>query len=278
MFGIFCFLDSAKDITAFHALAGFCHCLETPLFILVKAGNRNSALYEVAHFAGKDRQGPLYAVVYLAKQAITSYLKKWDVWNIKTILRGKRFGASHDEISITLVPAGLLKEDFLKKVIETAKNYEDAIAMFQNTEYAPILRKHKGKPEELEDALDRAYYPSLVSAIPKEIKPFARMQIDVLNALGKARAKDTEMQFTDVKGGSEEGLKAMAGTPEELTTRLTKSLIANGSKMLHDFRMNLRPVIGYFASKENEIRNIRLIARGRHSGLPQETIEKNLVI
>ena len=38
------------------------------------------------------------------KVLIGAYLKRWDVWNIKSILRGKNYGASEEEIKETLVP------------------------------------------------------------------------------------------------------------------------------------------------------------------------------
>lgn len=231
--------------------------------------NRNMAntFRRIHNFAIKD-----------SRDAITAYLKRWDVWNIKTILRGKRANAGNDEILVALVPAGTLKPAFLREIVEKAASYDGAIEMLNGTEYAPILKKHKDKPEVMEDMLDRSHYAALPAEMPEEVMPFVQRQIDVLNELGSARAKDTELDFIPIPGGSAKFRPPKAQTTEELTAQLTKALMLSGTKMLHDFRRNLRPVIGYFTAKETEVRNIRLIARAKHAELPAEYVEKNLVV
>ncbi len=49
---------------------------------------------------------------------IGAYLMRWDVWNIKSILRGKFSGASDEEIRETLVPAGSMRSDTLNELIK----------------------------------------------------------------------------------------------------------------------------------------------------------------
>ena len=51
------------------------------------------------------------------REMVASYLNRWDQWNIKTILRGKYYGASTDEVHEDLVPAGKLKEDNLNVLL-----------------------------------------------------------------------------------------------------------------------------------------------------------------
>src|SRR3989449_10077616 len=48
------------------------------------------------------------------RQMIGWYLDRFDVQNVKTIVRGKTFGASPTEILEDLVPAGSMKETFLQ--------------------------------------------------------------------------------------------------------------------------------------------------------------------
>ena len=47
---------------------------------------------------------------------ILEYLRRWDVWNIKTLLRGKFSGASDTEIMKYLVPAGELSPEHLEEL------------------------------------------------------------------------------------------------------------------------------------------------------------------
>src|SRR5512137_1670171 len=39
------------------------------------------------------------------RDMIAGYLERWDVWNLKTVLRGKYYGATIEEIREDLVPA-----------------------------------------------------------------------------------------------------------------------------------------------------------------------------
>src|SRR5213083_866657 len=52
------------------------------------------------------------------RQMIGWYLDRFDVQNIKTIVRGKRFGASSSEIEEDIVAAGSMRESFLRSLIE----------------------------------------------------------------------------------------------------------------------------------------------------------------
>src|SRR5207244_11194791 len=52
------------------------------------------------------------------RQMIGWYLDRFDVQEVKTIVRGKTFGASPTEISEVLVACGHLKESFLHALIE----------------------------------------------------------------------------------------------------------------------------------------------------------------
>src|SRR5438046_8068101 len=54
------------------------------------------------------------------RQMIGWYLDRFDVQNIKTIVRGKLFGASPEEIEDYIVAAGSMRESFLKGLIDLA--------------------------------------------------------------------------------------------------------------------------------------------------------------
>jgi hypothetical protein len=66
------------------------------------------------------------------KQFTQAYLRRWDIQNVLTILKGKMQGAKTGKIKEILVPAGsldkvvldrLLAEDSLDKIVETLKGY-----------------------------------------------------------------------------------------------------------------------------------------------------------
>ena len=49
-------------------------------------------------------QGELHTMV-------AAYLEKWDIWNLKVILRGKSYGLDVESVREDLVPAGSLKQE-----------------------------------------------------------------------------------------------------------------------------------------------------------------------
>jgi len=48
------------------------------------------------------------------RQMIAWYLDRFDVQNVKTIVRGKLFGATTEEVLEDMVPAGSMRESFLQ--------------------------------------------------------------------------------------------------------------------------------------------------------------------
>lgn len=101
---------------------------------------------------------------------VAAYLTKWDFENLKTILRGKNFGSSADEIREDLVPAGSLGPEDLDKII-AAPTLEDALAIFKSktgltvSDEAVNSFKEDGVLTKIEDDLSKAYYKSVLSSI-----------------------------------------------------------------------------------------------------------------
>ena len=48
---------------------------------------------------------------------VEKYLARWDMWNLKTIVRGKFYGATAEEIQEDIVAAGKMSEDSLNFLI-----------------------------------------------------------------------------------------------------------------------------------------------------------------
>lgn len=128
-------------------------------------------------------QGSLYSMV-------SRYLRRWDNWNIKTLLRGKAHGAKREDIMEDLIPAGELGEKDLKELIEL-QTVDEVVAWFAPTPYGPLLaeaRKESSFDLPLaENALDRNYYTSLLSAVSETGGPaqafrrYIRQEIDTVN-------------------------------------------------------------------------------------------------
>ena len=151
------------------------------------------------------------------KVLIGSYLMRWDVWNIKSILRGKNYGASEDEIKETLVPAGELRMTTLVDLIRKS-NIPDVVDGLTGTKfYKPLYSSLDDFNKthtltKMENSLDKAYYANLLSIIlpgnaEKLFMNFVKMEIDITNLRTLLRLKrqglehEKIMEFL-VPGGS----------------------------------------------------------------------------
>ena len=101
-------------------------------------------------------------------------LERWDIWNLKVILRGKSFGVDADSIREDLVLAGKLNEEDLEKLI-SLESQEEIIALYGRKTGRPIPQsvidevKEKKNLSIIEDFLDKNHYEVLLASIdPKD--------------------------------------------------------------------------------------------------------------
>lgn len=129
-----------------------------------------------------------------AEQYIRIFLHRWDVQNIKTILRGKNIHATADEILGCLVPAGELDEATFRELLRQpdVRATIDMLATWRIryakplTEAFPEFAKTKDLAV-LECALDRFYYTDALAAVKeptynnKLIRDLLSLEVDVVN-------------------------------------------------------------------------------------------------
>ncbi len=123
---------------------------------------------------------------------VAAYLEKWDIWNLKVILRGKSYGLGAEEVREDLVPAGSLKSEDLEKLIGL-DNTDDILANYSKMVHVQIpqevlnVYKTNGNLGEIEDYLDKYHYTRLLKSINPSSRPtrmfqdYVRMEIDVKN-------------------------------------------------------------------------------------------------
>ncbi len=98
---------------------------------------------------------------------IARYLRKFDVWNIKTIIRGVYTDTPADEIETDLIRAGEIDDATLDRALE-ADTVEDVVEIFNRTIFHDALESAYEEYEEsgalvpLENALDREFYERLI--------------------------------------------------------------------------------------------------------------------
>jgi V/A-type H+-transporting ATPase subunit C len=263
-----------------------------------------------------------------SRKLISEYLQRWDIYNIKTVIRGKLTKASLDEIKEILVPAGSLKLDYVSQMVSSA-SWDELIDRLRQQKVVRVdeemLRTavSTGKLASLEDSLDKEYFASLLRSVEKKstsevhFRDFIKREIDVTNLkvlfkLKSEGASGESLSQYFVPGGMEfsmdrltkmaalEGTKELMGEFRQSTyaeimradieqfesdgdissifRALDKMLLSTANKFSHLYPLSVLPVLGYLLAKKTEVDNIRIIARGKESGLDPELIKKLLVI
>jgi V/A-type H+/Na+-transporting ATPase subunit C len=151
------------------------------------------------------------------KQFTRSYLRRWDIQNALTIIRGKKQGEKTGKIKEILVPAGsldrgmldrLLTEESIDKIVDALKGFRMYPAVFSR-EYP--LAKESGSFSRLENELYKQFYAEIIEEAESGIKggdlflDFIRFDIDIKNVktLFRLRTDRSESDTRDffIKGG-----------------------------------------------------------------------------
>jgi V/A-type H+-transporting ATPase subunit C len=157
---------------------------------------------------------------------ILEYLRRWDIWNIKTIIRGKFYGAGESEIAKYLVPAGELDMEFLDGLAKK-DSIQEVISAFEGTDYASALAQYDGKDlATVENALDKLYYFRMERAVGGTLSvggglllKYVRREIDIKNLItlfrmNRAGVEASIVQENLIPGGKlYDELSRMAGQP-----------------------------------------------------------------
>ena len=263
-----------------------------------------------------------------SRELVSEYLHRWDIYNIKTVLRGKLTHAPQDDIKEILVPAGSLRLDYFNQMAQSA-SWEELIDRLRQQKVIYVDEEmlrvaiSTGKLAKLEDTLDKEYYTSMLRSVEQtdisevHFHDFIRREIDITNlkALFKLKSEGVageSMPQYFVPGGMEFKMDRLtkmssAGGIKEilddfrqstyaemmradieqfekdedassLLRALDRVLLATAEKFSHLYPLSVLPVLGYLLAKKTEVDNIRIIARGKESGLDPELIKRLLVM
>ena len=262
------------------------------------------------------------------REMVADYLKRWDAFNVKTILRGKVTKVKDDEIMDTLVPAGAFSEAYLKSLIQM-QSIQEIMDVLSREPSLRITQEHvrevvdSGRLAQLEDHLDKTLYYDLLKDVEptntadKLLRDFIRREIDVTNLkvllkLKAERTPEDKIAKYLIPGGMELNMDSLRGLAQgegltqiieglekssmydaikpaleqfksdrklsEITIALDKALIGTSEKFAHFYPLSVLPIVNYMTRKKVEVDNIRVIARGKASGLSTKVIEDLLVV
>ena len=268
------------------------------------------------------------------RSLIDTVLARWDLFNLKAILRGRIIGISSQEITDAVVPAGEFGGAELE---ETARqvDLEASVALIaaRHAEYAQPLAEAisvYGEHQDLsllELALDKFYYDRVMrrtrgidnnAALVREL---IGAEIDLNNMMMVLRlcgregireelqerygagdfsplliASGETLSFQrlsqlDPSATREEAMQQMAGTPygriltsftngslPRIERELERYVTHLGIDMFFRDPLGIAIPLGYIWAKENELRNLRIIARYKARGLGAEQIREELIL
>jgi len=257
---------------------------------------------------------------------IKEYVKRKDIEDIKTILRGKFTNTEEKLIKNSITSAGTLSYDFLISLLEK-ESVEEILKHNGIVDFSLLKEGLKDFDEKknlvgIENALDKYYYDHLIGfsrILPKEgslFREFILKEVDILNLLTLLRLKKTKFskevikEFIILTGDKlkdskimnlenlddlEELSKALGKTEykdivakgiEEfrksgslilLETELYKYLLKQSMLLLHQHPLSVDVILGYMFAKEVEVRNLKIIVKGKQLGVSEDFIERQLV-
>ncbi|KAF5410608.1 MAG: V-type ATP synthase subunit C [Candidatus Methanocomedens sp.] len=134
---------------------------------------------------------------------ITEYLRHWDIWNIKTILRGKNYGAPAQEILDAVVAAGQLGYRELTSIANMESIDDIKTALGNTPYYAAIANYDGGELSAIENELDKIYYSRLLASIGKSkgeklSLKYIKTEIDLKNIKTLFRTKKAGLVKDDI--------------------------------------------------------------------------------
>ena len=176
-------------------------------------------------------------------EQIARYLRKYDAWNLKTVIRGVYAGESFESYQSDLVLAGEIEAGFLE-TMAAADSVPEAVDELGDTIYGPALDtavpayQDSGVLVPIENAIDREFYSRLLGEVspgPREgpeglYVEFLQAEIDFLNIRNALRlaysGADIDPDEYVIEGGKlfDKGdIAALVTNPDELIETIRES-------------------------------------------------------
>ncbi len=248
-----------------------------------------------------------------AHELIALLLRRYDLANLKAVVRGLHAGRTADETMVAVLPAGSLNASVLRAMAGA----EDAAAAGQVLAIArhPLSEAFRkgaaayrddGDLLRFEVALDRAFHAQWIAdakrlPAPAGFRRWARAEIDATNLRTALKLRDRPADPADyfLAGGRDltpavyariaslpkgEPLPQLKGVLSPVSGAADASEAESrlvGALDLILRRLSLDPldvglVADYLRRKERETAQLRLLARGKYYGVPRAALAKEL--
>lgn len=238
-----------------------------------------------------------------AKDEIEALVMKWDLMNLKTLVRGIVGGRSSEDILDGYVACGTLKSTALRTAASSTDLQTAASAISLSRH--PLAKAFKkgvaayGASQrllDLEVTLDKGYYDyALEVSRDNSMRRYLSKKIDITNALIARNNKDgtprpelfvaggrlDNASYVRLLSGDTSAIPDLAGI-FEATSLEEAEVIARGAldKAAHRLSvsdsMGVGIILDFLRRKEMEIAKLRLIGRGKYYNLPTDQIRKEI--
>ncbi len=248
-----------------------------------------------------------------AHELIALLVRRYDLANLKAVVRGLHAGRDADETMVAVLPAGSLNAGVLRAMAsaEDVASAGQVLAIARHPLVEAFRRaaadyREDGDLLRFEVALDRAFYAQWAAdaqrlPAPAGFRRWARAEIDATNlrtAL-KLRGRGTDADDYFLAGGRDltpaayarvaalprgEPLPQLSGVLAPVSgavdvTEAESRLVGALDLILR--RLSLDPldvglVADYLRRKERETAQLRLLARGKYYGVPRAALAKEL--
>jgi V/A-type H+-transporting ATPase subunit C len=171
---------------------------------------------------------------------IARYLRKFDAWNVKTVIRGIYSDASREAIESDLIRAGEFSDRLIGRLLD-ASSIEEVIDTLDRTMFGGPLAdafdeyESSGVLVPLENAVDRVFYENLLSGVTwdettQQYRDLLTAEVDFRNARNALRLARSGAEIDPaeyyIEGGRLFGraeLGSLASNPDELVQRIRDS-------------------------------------------------------
>ena len=193
---------------------------------------------------------------------IARYLRKFDAWNVKTVIRGRYSGATREDIEDDLIRAGEFDDDLVDALLE-APSIEEVVERLDGTIFGDDAADAYGDYEDsgvlvpLENAIDRTYYDHLLEGLvvdeaTEQYREFLEAEIDFRNARNALRlaqsGADIDPAEYYINGGSlftAAELATLAKNREELVAAIRESQYSDDLSDALDELEDAESLIGF---------------------------------
>lgn len=265
-----------------------------------------------------------------ARHLVNVLLGRWDVANIKAILRGKNLGASSEAILSSLIPGAEIDEASLLEMVGSrdVRDCVDTMATLRVPYAVPLTGAFpeyaaKRSLTTLEIALDKYFYERAYRSLRGKdmstelVRRTIGRDIDTANIMLVLRIVKEEIDRREgslflINGGRELpywriqefiNKQTIEDVVQDLSSTTYHALISDnmpsyfetgsliglqraleqysirrGLKMWQADPLTIGGIIAFIWAKTNEVVNLRVIARGKVVGMPEDKMREALVL